>query len=366
MRYSGSFSLLTGLIAGLALLFAPQSGQAQEGKKVRFKTGDGVELVGTFFAGGKGDACALLLHDLGKGKSSHNGGWDELAKALQKKGYSVLSFDFRGHGDSTTVDAKFWANRVNVALVKHGKAASDQISVKHFKPNYYPFLVNDIAAAKSYLDRQNDAGACNSSALVVIGAGKGATLGAIWMNSEWHRYKILPPDPQMPVLHYNSEPEGTGTIAAVWLNISPTVGKQAVSLASVLGVSARRGVPMLFLYGEGDKKGEKEAKSLTKALSTGPGKIDKHTGPFAIPKAAGASGEGLLKKSLGTNDAIVTWVADVLQSKTPEQVNREFVKSLYVWGTPGPRGLFVPARALPAKPSGEMVIQWRDYEPFMR
>jgi hypothetical protein len=368
MRYSQPCSLLASVVAGLGLLLLPQAASAQASKTVRFKTADGVELVGTFFTGGKGDACVLLLHDIGKGRHRNQGGWDSLAKTLQKQGYTVLSFDFRGHGESTTIEdpQTFWANRANARLVKGNKAAPGEIHVKQFDAAYYPILINDIAAAKSFLDRQNDSGTCNTSALFVIGAGKAATLGSIWLNSEWQRYKVLDRDPLGRVLKVAPEPEGNGTIGAVWLSISPSLGKRTVSPASVLSLPARmRGVPVLFLYGEGDKKGDKEAKVVVKHLSMSPGKRDKHTGLYMIPKASGAKGEALLKGSLGTEKAIAAWVADVLEKKTPEQVNREFVKSAYIWGTPAANGIIPTGRAVIAKSPGSQIIQWNSYESFI-
>ena len=54
-----------------------------------------------------------------------------------------------------------------------------------------PVLINDIAAVKCFLDRKNDTGACNTSSTILLGAETGATLGAIWLNAEWRRYKVV-------------------------------------------------------------------------------------------------------------------------------------------------------------------------------
>ena len=57
----------------------------------------------------------LLLHDfdLKKGGSSQQAGWADLAASLQKDGFTVLSFDFRGFGDSKNVDKEFWSHTQN-------------------------------------------------------------------------------------------------------------------------------------------------------------------------------------------------------------------------------------------------------------
>src|ERR1700733_2750774 len=89
--------------------------KAETSKKIKFTSYDGVELAGTFYPklpGGKDrDACVMLLHNFDriKGGNSHQDGWDHLAEELQKEGYAVLSFDFRGFGDSKEVSReKFW------------------------------------------------------------------------------------------------------------------------------------------------------------------------------------------------------------------------------------------------------------------
>ena len=122
--------------------------------------------------------------------------WKNLALSLQKAGYSVLMFDFRGHGDSTEIASPkdFWNAKANAANVR--SKSKDEIDVKDYIKQgsaYLPVLVNDIAAARAYLDRRNDNSKdCNTSSIIVIGADTGATLGAIWMNAEGYRYKYTP------------------------------------------------------------------------------------------------------------------------------------------------------------------------------
>src|SRR5437660_6786405 len=237
MRRMLPLRLGLGLFLGLTLLTGLTPADAQDKKdpakkpeeksgdfeRVRFDTVDQVELHGTFYPSSKGkrSSCVLLLHALGK--DSQHEGWDKLAKELQSKGYAVLSFDFRGHGKSDRVDAAFWTDTLNdmnrkLKSYTPGKL-KDRISFKDFPPGYYPRLVDDIAAAKVFLDRRNDAGDCNSASLVVIGAGDGAALGALWMNSEFSRYRITG-DPLFPAtVKRDSNPEGRGIVAAICLSI---------------------------------------------------------------------------------------------------------------------------------------------------
>src|SRR3954451_23480977 len=102
------------VLAGALLTVGPSHGQgAKKGntKNVTFKTADGVELSGTLYPApsGKRDATVIMLHsfDLKKGgSSSSEEGWGQLAASLQAAGYVVLTFDFRGFGESKTLGNK--------------------------------------------------------------------------------------------------------------------------------------------------------------------------------------------------------------------------------------------------------------------
>src|SRR5262249_15488058 len=135
------------LLAGMIINCWAQTSRAVEPERVKFDTYDQVEIHGTYYPGDAGNKspCALLLHPMGG--SSREEGWDNLAKELQKKHFAVLLFDFRGHGESTSVGTSFWtAERNNQSLKSYrpGKLR-DQISYKDFvtSPNWLS-LVNDI------------------------------------------------------------------------------------------------------------------------------------------------------------------------------------------------------------------------------
>lgn len=63
---------------------------------VAFKATDGVALDGWLFHGSAGMAPIVVCHDLGESKNAVI----NIAIALNKAGFSVLAFDFRGHGAS--------------------------------------------------------------------------------------------------------------------------------------------------------------------------------------------------------------------------------------------------------------------------
>jgi pimeloyl-ACP methyl ester carboxylesterase len=180
-----------------------------EPKSVDIVTVDQVELKGKYFPStkGKNAPCVLMLHAIGETENSTNKEWYTLARTLQKRGYAVLIFDFRGHGESKIVKPGtpnpnpqlavkgFWDENFNQKFVKGlvaKKPRPTEINFKDFSPEYYTFLCNDIAAAKAFLDDRNDAGECNSGNLILIGAKDGATLGALWLNSECQRHRFVP------------------------------------------------------------------------------------------------------------------------------------------------------------------------------
>src|SRR3954447_13304713 len=158
-RARRSLAALLALALSAAGLLAPAPAQparknkdkADNSRRVSFRTFDGVDLQGTFYAaaGNKRDATVLLLHnfDHKKGGSSHQDGWDQLAADLQKDGYAVLSFDFRGHGESKQVGREFWdrAKAPDNQMIRGAARMPDTIDHKEFPAAYYPVLVNDIA-----------------------------------------------------------------------------------------------------------------------------------------------------------------------------------------------------------------------------
>jgi pimeloyl-ACP methyl ester carboxylesterase len=353
-----------GLLLGLALLALLQPGGAARAadkfSKVSFETVDGVTIQGTFYpsAKGKDEPTVMLLHKIGS--DSHKDGWDDLAKALNDKGYSVLSFDFRGHGASLNVDpAKFWAYSWNrdkaskTGTTEKGGKPKESINREGFSASYLPYLVNDIAAAKLFLDDRNDAQDCNSRALILIGAEDGAALGAMWMAADWTRYsadKVIV-NPRNPSLSFISgvskESEGKDQYAAIWLTMSGALGGK-VSVGGALKADLRltgrdKKIPMAFLYGKEDKEGEDHAKSLLTAIK-GEGENDKL--PFTAMKDVKSSkltGSALLRKGLGTDEMILSYLQNLREKKVPNKWSKvDWSTTAYVYSIPGMRP--IPAK----------------------
>lgn len=265
----------------LALFASPTHAQEKKEKKykeIEFPTVDHVTLSGRFWPSklGKEAPVAMLLHKIG-GKSTEDG-WMELADELHKADIAVLSFDFRGHGDSKSLDdrmifSRFPVNR-SIRQKNDDKEKKTYIDQVDFPASYYPHLVNDIAAAKRFLDRRHDSGECNTSALILIGAEDGATLGTLWLATEMKRYlqPVIPINQIGPINITQKKPESKEIIACIWLNIASNLGKQSVNVASLkswlrdTGNNKESKVPMAFAYGNEDKLGSTNALAYIKAI----------------------------------------------------------------------------------------------------
>jgi pimeloyl-ACP methyl ester carboxylesterase len=326
------------VLAGVAMGLWPHAIRAQGkvGKdKVKFETFDKVELHGTFYSGnnGKKSPTIILLHEIGS--NSQKAGWDELAKKLQDEGYAVLAFDFRGHDRSTAVSPKeFWIVRINQGLRGFNPARlGSDISFKDFPPRYLPMLVNDIEAAKHFLDQQNDAGLCNSSSLIVLGAKDGATLGALWMALQY----------QTPILAKDAfgrlviqGVRGEDLACGVWLSISPYIGTQQMAVANWFAAAGlpgypamREKVPMYLLCTEGNNnKGFCEQLRGVLKLA-GKSKVTDldYVKVFPGKEAQRLAGKDLL--GLGADKFIIKYLDTVLQNGgNPWQMKRVETKRI--------------------------------------
>jgi hypothetical protein len=236
-----------------------------------------------------------------------------LAQALSKD-FAVLSFDFRGHGDSTTVNPAFWVGSNNT--IKNAAKKPNKISYKDFPASYLPMLANDVAAAKRYLDQQNDAGSCNSSNMVVIGAEEGAAIGALWISTEWQRKRLI----KNPIGNWVADPqgkvEGEDIASAVWLSIPQKLNGVDVGYW-LKGPSnkVRDKVPMVFFYGLQDTKAQTAATSLLNELKrAGREKLTDLT--VVRSKTTKLAGVDLLgKKDFKTEDEILVYLTEKAMPK---------------------------------------------------
>jgi alpha/beta hydrolase fold len=312
-------------LGGLLLLVSSQALAQNEPEKVSFETVDEVELQGTYYPSNQGmkAPCVLMLHGLsGNGSSASWNDWAGLTTRLQKSGFAVLQFDFRGYGKSTTVHPAFWKASDN-SKIRGANQRKSEIHHKDFPASYLPVLVNDIAAARRFLDEKNDAKQCNSRNLILIGAQEGATLGALWLATEWQRRPPRQNGANLP-------PYGEDVAAAVWLSILPTLGhslRPEFQVKKWLGPLRDR-TPMFFLYGEEDRT----ASALATELCDRVLKIDvpprpKFTG--SKPFKTQAAGAGLLtQRSLSADEKILSYLTNVLKSRDDQEWTDRGIKRI--------------------------------------
>jgi pimeloyl-ACP methyl ester carboxylesterase len=317
-------------------------------ERVTFSTLDHVHLVGSFYPGsrGKKGACVLLLHDLGSHRAVP--AWERLAAALQAAGHTVLTFDFRGHGDSKGIDLAFWNLAVNSHLPQYDpeKLLGEQpskIEAVTFPGSYVPWLAHDIAAARMFLDLRHDdpASPVNTFNLVVIGAGQSSALGALWLASEGVRFEPVgeainvkpPPSTKLSVLQ------------AVWLGLDAKLNGQTFPVYNwLLWAHQAPVVPIAFVYGADD---EETAQLLQVPLGSRMGTAE------SIP-ASKFSGLRQLSKDPEAEKRIHKYLAKTLHGLKPQRWAARHIKDLRsYWRFPTkPRALFFEA-----KRPGEMILR---------
>lgn len=366
-RFSFSVYLFLVSVAMFATVaLVEQSALAQGTEPAKIVTSDGVKLHAVFYPSEKRNApTVIMLHPIGEGKSSKAPEWKNLAESLQKANYSVIMFDFRGHGDSTTIEDRdlFWKKLANTNNVR--TKDKDAIEVKDYikqGSTYLPVLVNDIAAVRGWLERRNDDSKdCNTSSLIVIGADSGATLGALWINSEWYRHKYAPPMPVAVVIpkFVETRPEGKDIIAAVFLTPHASLEKRTVSVTSLLRIASKdNAMAAAFFYGEDDTKSRDYAVTLEKGLRTKTSK--KHDYIGAVKLNTKLSGVKLLQPSLKTDEYIVKYLDSVMEDRKNDRTDRDFAATSYVWRLPGN-----PQQFAPAKKKGDKNLSFDEYNKFI-
>jgi len=302
-------------------------------EEVALSTCDGLRLSGNWYPSSKGRQadCVIMVHNYGKDFSSSKGAFPALAKDLQDAGFSVLTFDLRGHGRSTKAATVFDAKLFNnfnlfpqnkfVAGLPRNPIMMKSINVTQFGAGYFPYMINDIVAARRFLDERNDAGQCNAGAVHIIADRESGGLAMAWLNGEYLRnginaLQLGAIDPKHVA--------GTDMMSATFLSYRPTaratqilnnIQKERAIYESTGNIreSVREKVSMAFVYGDGDEK----AKAASRAVFTGftiPGtaKEDKDRGKYLVEVAKGQSlaGVDLLDptKDLGVEKKVVEFI----------------------------------------------------------
>ncbi len=371
---------------GLALGGSPAAfGQ----EKVRFETVDGVTLRGNLYTSDAGSKAPtiIMLHPLTNGKDKKPGdqtmdGWQQLAADLHKAKYTVLTFDFRGHGESTAVSQQMFQKADFPHNTQGVRTRRDMTSLaaKDMQPAYLPHLVDDVSAARVFLDGRNDRDRLNSSNLIVLGAGDGATIGALWMASEWKRRRadvsavgspLLVNRPPVPTNF--GEPEGRDLLAGIFISMSPTLGGRNMPINNwIRDITAKRSTrtQLLFVYGGKDPKVDQANLAWLKAIR--PGYERTKEGKVKVTKTNNSSGldktedskidskeqsVGLLPGGEVAGFLIKTYLPGLLEGVVLREPEPKENKTRYYYWVPEVNGQLNRQGAYPAKYKDEEALR---------
>jgi pimeloyl-ACP methyl ester carboxylesterase len=333
MRYRTGFALVVGLTVGVS---APGTAQpAGSAQRVELTTADGVELVARYHPGPRGtkSPTAIVLDGIGENRRPKV--CDAIASELQKQGCATICFDFRGHGESTAVGTQFWDDPTNRKLVRgfKGTAGPERIDFADFRPGYFRTLVNDVAAVRAFLERRNDAGECNTGNLMVVGLREGASLGALWVASEWSRYRVTG--------GFNARlapsPEGRDILGCIWIQPELNYDRQRIPLLDCVKRAATKRTAFVSLFhADGDGPLTRFAQQCAAALNKGNSRL------FQAAALETARGEDV-QDHAGLNAKVAAVAEQMLKAQDPPPWDdRDFTTKRYVWAVPG--GGILPAK----------------------
>lgn len=321
----------------LLIVLADPAGAADGPQAVTLTTGDGAKLAARYFPGNQGakSPAVIVLDDLGD--DARPGLCDDIARQLAKEGCTVLCFDFRGCGRSRNVESEFWDDANNRQMVKGYKADEPPESIRFtdFKSGYLPTLVNDVAAASAHLERRNDARECNTGQTYVIGFGRGATLGQLWIAAEWSRFRVSGTQNKVA-----TKPEGRHVVGCVWVGPRFALDRPVPMFALVQKALAKKGTLVALLHDTDDTEGARFAKQCQDAFNL------KDKTPLVATQATArdaksSAGRGEVAEHVGKFVAGMRKLQEV-----PLWELRNFSDRRYVWAFRG-------APLVPAKDEGD-------------
>lgn len=223
------------------------------------ETRDGVRIVGDFYPPGRGRGqrgpVVILLHAIGPGRSSASRrDFGSFPRQLQAEGFAVVTFDFRGHGESQTIDPeKYWRDTPLPKAVKDRPPT--KIDCRDFKTQRdFANLACDLVAIKVWINGKNNAKGCNSHAYSLVGVEQAGLVGLLWSNSE-----LLDATRAADIASVRNNKadryEGEDLVSVVWLGTPDRLGPTPVDPATLQGWLTRlrdRKVQTLAVVAEGE------------------------------------------------------------------------------------------------------------------
>lgn len=352
MNAKSVFVFLFGLAAALAVTACPSRTAARGADNVEavtLTTGDGAKLAARYYPGNQGGKSPAVIVLDGLADDAQPAISDELARQLAKEGCTVLGFDFRGCGRSRNVEPEFWDNANNKQLVKGYKADEppETIRFADFKPGYLPTLVNDVAAARAYLERRNDARECNTGQIYVIGFGRGATLGQLWVASEWSRFRVSGMQNKLA-----ASPEGRDIAGCIWIGPKFALDKQPVPMLDLMRkAEAKKSTLFGLIHEPDDNEGARFATQCQEAFN--PKGKTPLVATHAVSRGTSSLARGEVSERIGKFIANMRKVQEL-----PPWDDHDFGDRRYVWAFRG-------AAVISAKDEGDHFFQPVPVEQFL-
>jgi len=251
-----------------------------------FDTQDGLAIKRHWYTAGKASADTVLMFPAPGNKL--NDTWKALGRALQKDGFSVMLFDWRGCGENgpdrtggperVLAKPELFERDVMYAANAPKNVPTKGLNWTTMSTRFRDTVLYDLMGARFALDKQNDAGQCNTNRIWIVTEGTGAQLALAWIAAESQRNtsyvkqnttNIGPlPDFTPAALDYVglvslSYATGNSTAPGVMSGAMPVAGKYVRVTTDHL----ERRLAMLMLYGK--KEGPSASKSmLSRYVST--------------------------------------------------------------------------------------------------
>jgi hypothetical protein len=165
---------------------APARAPGETKERLITYTYDGVKIEGVFYPPlddkGRKTPVIMLLHAVGpRALNASHKDFDKLPEKLQKLGFAVVTFDFRGYGDSKALNMSEFLRYNQVRNKKNPERleAKDYTSATDLLS-----LVNDLVAVKTWINKKNNSGDCNSNLVGVVAVEQSAVVATAWIANE--------------------------------------------------------------------------------------------------------------------------------------------------------------------------------------
>jgi hypothetical protein len=269
-------------------------------KSVGFGTSDGLSLNGYWFKGvgvEKQRPDAVMMFPAPGNKV--NDAWIGLASELSKKNFSVLLFDWRGLGMNAADTAgsrifedkgKFWNEQYNKQLLLKSRAQIEDKGLDYRTLvvrsdgalRYRDFMLNDLLAARFYLDRKNDDKDCNTNRVWIVTEKDGGQLALALISFEFLRNSINDPKNDVTAFGKQWKPAGKDYVGLTVLSPGPGSGQNTATASAVIrnafstmpaqGQREARDhmehrLAMVLVYGK--KEGQSGSKALLSQVGAG-------------------------------------------------------------------------------------------------